>query len=62
MSVCGATPSSAHARRHADKTHRSGTLRFLLVLLILIATAVVVTIVMFNTLYIVMRLAGYGCC
>jgi cell division septal protein FtsQ len=51
-------------RRHAEqrarsrqvaKTHRSGTLRFSLVLLTLIATAVVVTIVMFNTLYYVMR-------
>jgi cell division septal protein FtsQ len=51
-------------RRHAEqrarnrqvaKTHRSGTLRFALVLLTLIATAVVVTIVMFNTLYYVMK-------
>jgi hypothetical protein len=51
-------------RRHAEqrarhrqvaRVHRSGTLRFTLVLLTLIATAVVVTIVMFNTLYVVMR-------
>jgi cell division septal protein FtsQ len=51
-------------RRHAEqrarhrqvaKTHRHGTLRFSLVLLTLIATAVVVTIVMFNTLYYVMK-------
>jgi len=41
--------------RHVAKTHRSGTLRFSLVLLTLIATAVIVTIVMFNTLYYVMR-------
>jgi hypothetical protein len=41
--------------RHAARTSRHGTLRFSLVLLTLIATAVVVTIVMFNTLYIVMR-------
>jgi hypothetical protein len=51
-------------RRHAEqrarhrqvaRVHRHGTLRFTLVLLTLIATAVVVTIVMFNTLYVVMR-------
>jgi len=41
--------------RHAARTSRHGTLRFSLVLLTLIATAVVVTIVMFNTLYYVMR-------
>jgi cell division septal protein FtsQ len=41
-------------RRHAVKTHRNGTLRFVLVLLTLIATAVLVTIVMFRTLYYVM--------
>jgi membrane glycosyltransferase len=41
-------------RRHADRTHRSGTLRFVLVLLTLIATAVIVTIAMFQTLYYVM--------
>jgi hypothetical protein len=41
--------------RHAARTHRHGTVRFALVLLVLIATAVIVTIVMFNTLYVVMR-------
>ncbi len=41
-------------RRHAVKTHRSGTLRFLLVLLTLIGTAVLVTWAMFETLYQVM--------
>jgi hypothetical protein len=50
-------------RRHAEqrarhrlvaKTHRHGTLRFALVMLVLLATAVVVTIAMFRTLYIVM--------
>jgi membrane glycosyltransferase len=41
--------------RQAVKTHRHGTLRFSIVLLTLIATAVVVTIVMFNTLYYVMK-------
>jgi membrane glycosyltransferase len=42
-------------RRHAVKTHRSGTLRFVLVLLTLIATAVIVAWAMFQTLYIVMN-------
>lgn len=41
-------------RRHADKTQRHGSLRFALLVLTLIATAVVVTIVMFQTLYYVM--------
>jgi hypothetical protein len=41
-------------RRHAAKTKRHGSLRFALVLLTLIATAVVVTIAMFQTLYYVM--------
>jgi cell division septal protein FtsQ len=38
-------------RRHAVKTHRRGSLRYLLVLLTLIGTAVLVTIVMFQALY-----------
>ena len=41
-------------RRRAAKTHRQGSMRFALVLLTLIATAVIVTIVMFQTLYYVM--------
>jgi cell division septal protein FtsQ len=41
-------------RRRAVKTQRHGTLRFALVLLTLIATAAVVTIAMFQTLYYVM--------
>jgi membrane glycosyltransferase len=41
-------------RRHAVKTHRRGSLRFFLLVLTLIATAVVVTIAMFQTLYYVM--------
>jgi cell division septal protein FtsQ len=41
-------------RRRAVKTHRQGSLRFAIVLLTLLATAVVVAIVMFQTLYIVM--------
>ncbi len=41
-------------RRHADRTQRQGSLRFALLVLTLIATAVVVTIAMFQTLYYVM--------
>jgi cell division septal protein FtsQ len=41
-------------RRRAERTNRQGSLRFALVLLTLIATAVVVTIAMFQTLYVVM--------
>ena len=50
-------------RRHAEqrarhrrvaKTHRHGTLRFALVMLVLLATAVIVTIAMVRVLYIVM--------
>jgi cell division septal protein FtsQ len=41
-------------RRHVEKTHRRGSLRFALVLLTLIATAVFVTIAMFQTLIYVM--------
>jgi membrane glycosyltransferase len=41
-------------RRQAVKTQRNGSLRFFLLVLTLIATAVVVTIAMFQTLYYVM--------
>jgi hypothetical protein len=41
-------------RRRAVKQHRQGSMRFAVVLLTLIATAVIVTVVMFRTLYIVM--------
>jgi hypothetical protein len=40
--------------RHAQKTKRHGTLRFLLLVMAMIATATIVTIVMFRTLYMVM--------
>jgi anti-sigma-K factor RskA len=40
--------------RHREQAHKRGSLRFWLVLLTLIATAVVVTIAMFETLYYVM--------
>jgi hypothetical protein len=41
-------------RRHIERTHRHGTLRFFLLCLVLLATAVGVTIAMFQTLYVVM--------
>jgi hypothetical protein len=41
-------------RRHQERTHRHGTLRFFLLCLVLLGTAVGVTIAMFQTLYIVM--------
>ena len=40
--------------RHRERTKKQGSLRFWLVLLTLIATAVIVTIAMFETLYYVM--------
>ena len=42
-------------RRRAVKTNRQGSMRFALVLLILVATAALVTWAMFYTLYMVMR-------
>ena len=42
-------------QRHIERSHKHGSMRFALVLLTLVATAVIVTIVMFQTLYIVMR-------
>jgi anti-sigma-K factor RskA len=41
-------------QRRIDKTHKHGTFRFILLVLALIATAVIVTVAMFQTLYIVM--------
>jgi len=40
--------------RHRERVHKRGSLRFWLVLLTLVATAVIVTIAMFETLYYVM--------
>ena len=48
---------SIHARsrrRNLERVHRHGSIRFVLVLLILLTTAVVVTVAMFETLYYVM--------
>ena len=41
-------------RRHSYRTKKHGTVRFFLLVLTLIATAVIVTIAMFQTLYYVM--------
>ena len=41
-------------RRRAVKTHRQGSVRFAIVLVTLIATAAIVAILMFQTLYYVM--------
>jgi hypothetical protein len=41
-------------RRHIEKAHKAGSMRFALLVLTLIATAVIVTIAMFQTLYYVM--------
>ena len=41
-------------QRKLEKTHKRGTARFVVLVLMLIATAVIVTIAMFKTLYVVM--------
>ncbi len=41
-------------QRRIERTHKHGTARFVVLVLVLIATAVIVTIAMFKTLYIVM--------
>ena len=41
-------------RRHLEREHKAGSMRFALLVLTLIATAVIVTVVMFQTLYYVM--------
>jgi membrane glycosyltransferase len=40
--------------RHRERQHRDGSLRFVVLCLILLATAVLVTIAMFETLFLVM--------
>lgn len=51
--VTRATVQRGHARR-LEKQHRHGTLRFAALVLLLLATAAIVTIAMFETLYVVM--------
>jgi hypothetical protein len=41
-------------KRELDKVHKKGSLRFVVLCLVLIATAVLVTVAMFETLYMVM--------
>ena len=47
-------PTMRARQRHIERAHKHGSMRFALLVLTLIATAVVVTIVMFQTLYYVM--------
>jgi hypothetical protein len=41
-------------KREAQRRHRRGSVRFVLLVLTLVATAVVVTVVMFRTLYLLL--------
>jgi len=41
-------------QRQLERVHKRGTLRFVLLVLTLLATAAIVTVVMFRTLYLVM--------
>ncbi len=41
-------------KREADKRHKRGSVRFVLLVLTLILTAVIVTVVMFRTLYLLL--------
>ncbi len=41
-------------QRNLERVHKRGTARFVLLVLTLIATAIIVTVAMFQTLYIVM--------
>jgi hypothetical protein len=48
------TAEQRAARREADKRHKRGSVRFALLVATLILTAVVVTVVMFRTLYLLL--------
>jgi hypothetical protein len=41
-------------QRRLDQVHKRGTTRFVILVLVLLATAAIVTVAMFRTLYIVM--------
>jgi hypothetical protein len=41
-------------QRHRERAHKQGSLRFVLLVLVLLGTAVLVTIAMFQTLFLVM--------
>ena len=49
-----AAPLQRTAARHRERRHKRGSMRFGLLVLILLATAVLVTVAMFQTLYFVM--------
>jgi len=51
--VTRATTMRTHSRR-LEKQHKHGTLRFVFLVLLLVTVAVVVTVAMFETLYMVM--------
>ncbi len=53
VAVTREVAARADERRRA-KVHRRGSLRFAVLVLVLVATAVLVTVAMFETLYIVM--------
>src|SRR4051794_8996615 len=38
-------------QRHISRTHKHGTMRFVVLVLVLLATATIVTVAMFETLY-----------
>lgn len=40
--------------RRVEQVHKSGSVRFLLLAMSMVATAIIVTIIMFETLYVVM--------
>jgi hypothetical protein len=46
--------ASRARERQMDRVHKRGTFRFFMLVLVLIATAVLVTVAMFQALYIVM--------
>ena len=48
------TAAQRTRKRRVDRVHKRGSVRFILLTLTLIATAVIVTVAMFETLYYVM--------
>jgi hypothetical protein len=42
-------------QRRIEKAHKHGTMRFVVLVVVLLATATIVTVAMFETLYYVMR-------
>ena len=50
----GRTAQQRAIKRDMDKRHKRGSVRFVLLVLTLILTAVIVTVVMFRTLYLLL--------